>query len=83
MQQQQQHVLVFATFPWGRAASLTLVTTSRGRAALASRISCRGTPSVSGKMVRRLSCRATRSPSAAVSAARSSAPVNRTASGML
>jgi len=60
-----------------------LVAGSRGRAALASRISWRGTPSVSGKMVRRLSCRATRSRSAASSAARSSAPLSRTASGML
>ena len=44
-------------------------TASRGRAAEASRISWRGTPSVSGKMVRRLSWRSTRSPSAASSAA--------------
>jgi hypothetical protein len=36
-------------------ASLTAVTASRGRAACASRICCRGTPSVSGKIVRRLS----------------------------
>ena len=59
----------------GRAVALTAVTASCGRAASASRISCRGTPSVSGKIVRRLSCRPTRSPSAASSAARSSAPV--------
>ena len=65
------------------AAALTAVTTSRGRAASASRISCRGTPSVSGKTVRRLSCRATRSPSAASRAAWSSAPVSRTASGIV
>ena len=50
---------------------------------LASRICWRGTPSVSGKMVRRLSCRATRSPSAASSAATSSAPLSRTASGIV
>ena len=60
----------------GRVASVTAVTASRGRAS--NRISWRGTPSVSGKIVRRLSWRSTRSPSAASSAARSSAPVSRT-----
>ena len=55
------------------SASVTAVTASRGRA-VRSRISWRGTPSVSGKIVRRLSWRSTRSPSAASSAARSSAP---------
>ena len=65
------------------AASVTDSTASRGRAAEASRISCRGTPSVSGKTVRRLSWRSTTSPSAASSAAWSSAPVRRRAIGIV
>ena len=68
---------------FGRLASVTAVTASFGRAADASRISWRGTPTVSGNTVRRLSCRATTSPSAASSAATSSAPVSRTAIGIV
>ena len=58
-----------------KPASLTASTASPTRAADASRISCRGTPSRSGNTVRRLSCRSTRSLSAPSSAARSSSPV--------
>ena len=68
--------------PPARSASVTASTSSRSRAAAASRIYCRGTPSRSGNTVRRLSWRSTRSPSAASSAARSSAPDSRTASGI-
>ena len=64
-------------------SSLTLSTQSSGRHVSAASISCRGTPSVSGNTVRRLSCRATTSPSAAASAATSSAPASRTASGIV
>ena len=69
--------------PSAGSPRVTAVTASFGRAAAASRISWCGTPSVSGNTVRRLSCRATRSPSAASSAATSSAPVSRTASGIV
>ena len=58
-----------------RPASSTAPISSRSRADSGGRISCRGTPSRSGNTVRRLSCRSTRSPSAASSAARSSAPL--------
>ena len=53
------------------------------RSARRSSICCRGTPSPSGKIVRRLSCRPTRSHSAAASAARPARPVSRTASGIV
>ena len=64
------------------AASLTATTASSSRAAPAGRISCRGTPSRSGNSVRRLSCRVHHVVQRAISAARSSPPVSRTASGI-
>ena len=65
-----------------RLASSAAATASRSRAAPGSRIDCRGTPRCSGNTVRRLSCRSIRSHSAPSSAARSSRPTSRSASGI-
>ncbi|ARX88828.1 hypothetical protein SMD44_08315 [Streptomyces alboflavus] len=59
------------------------VTGSGGRARSGGRMCWRGSPSCSGKTVRRDSCRATRSATAARSAGTSRSPLNRRVQGTL
>ncbi len=76
-------VRVAADSAAGSSAAVSGTVTRPTGASSAARIRCRETPSWSGKTVRRTSCRSTTSRSAASSAAGSSSPDSRRASGML